>query len=102
MANVWAIHSVGNSVVTFLRNSYPQQIDGQDMPACSFELVSGGQLAGEIDETTRITLYLYRVTLDEHSRQNRRSGASSAKSSAGRRDNPCRRGSVQSRHARGS
>jgi hypothetical protein len=79
MANVWAIHSVGNSVVTFLRNSYPQQIDGQDMPACSFELVSGGQLAGEIDETTRITLYLYRITLDEHSRQTRRGGASSSR-----------------------
>lgn len=77
MANVWAIHSVGNSIVTFLRNSYPQQIGGNDMPACSFELVSGGQLAGEIDETTRITLYLYRITVDEHARQNRRPGASS-------------------------
>lgn len=78
MSNVWAIHSVGNSIVTFLRNSYPQQIGGADMPACTFDLVSGGQLAGEIDETTRITLYLYRVTVDEHARQTRRSGASGA------------------------
>lgn len=75
MANVWAIHSVGNSIVTFLRNSYPQQINGVAMPACAFELVSGGQLAGDIDESTRITLHLYRVTVNEHSRQMRRSGA---------------------------
>ena len=76
MANVWAIHSVGNSIVTFLRNSYPQQIDGVDLPACSFELLSTGQLAGEIDETTRITLYLYRLTVDEHARQQRPPGRS--------------------------
>lgn len=72
MANVFAIHSVGNSIVTFLRNTYPQQIGGVDLPACSFELVSSGQLAGEIEETTRITLYLYRVTVNEHGRQTRR------------------------------
>lgn len=76
MANVWAIHSVGNSIVTFLRNAYPQEIDGTDMPACSFEMLSTGQLAGEIDETTRITLSLYRVTVDEHTRQRRRPGRS--------------------------
>lgn len=74
MANVWAVHSVGNSIVTYLRNAYPQQIDGVDMPACSFELMSTGQLAGEIDETTRITLCLYRITADEHARQTRRPG----------------------------
>jgi hypothetical protein len=78
MANVFAIHSVGNSIVTYLRNAYPQQIDGVDLPDCSFELVSGGQLVGEIEETTRITLYLYRITVDEHQRQNRRPGASNA------------------------
>ena len=78
MANVWAIHSVGNSIVTFLRNSYPQQIGGTDMPACTFELVSGGQLAGDVEETTRITLYLYRITVNEHARQTRRPSASSA------------------------
>jgi hypothetical protein len=75
MANVFAVHSVGSSIVTFLRNTYPQQIDGRNMPACTFELTSSGQLAGEIDETTRITLYLYRVTVNEHSRQSRPPGA---------------------------
>jgi len=77
MANIWAVHSVGHSIVTFLRNAYPQQIDGVDLPGCTFELMSTGQLAGEIDETTRITLYLYRVTVDEHLRQTRRPGRSS-------------------------
>ena len=68
MANVFAIHSVGNSLVTYLRNSYPRQLAGQDMPECTFELVSSGELAGDQDEATRITLYLYRVTVNEHSR----------------------------------
>lgn len=69
MAGVFAIHSVGHSLTTFLRNTYPAQIGGVDMPACNFELISSGQLAGDVDESTRITLYLYRITLDEHSRQ---------------------------------
>lgn len=77
MANVFAIHSVGNSIAAFLRNTYPQQINGTDMPTCSFELVSSGQLAGDIDESTRVTLYLYRLTINEHSRQARRSGSES-------------------------
>jgi hypothetical protein len=71
MANVLALHSVGNSMVTYLRNSYPQQVDGIAMPPCSFELLSCSQLAGNIDETNRITLLLYRVTVNEHARQMR-------------------------------
>ncbi len=69
MANVFAIHSVGNSIVTYLRNSYPQALAGLDMPDCAFELVSSGELAGEPGDATRITLYLYRITVNEHSRQ---------------------------------
>ena len=69
MANVFAIHSVGNSIVTYLRNSYPRALAGQDMPDCSFDLVSSGELAGEPGDATRITLYLYRITVNEHSRQ---------------------------------
>ena len=68
MANVFAVHSVGSSIMTFLRNTYPTNLAGQPMPACGFELMSSGQLAGEIDETTRLTLYLYRLTVNEHSR----------------------------------
>ena len=71
MANVFAVHSVGSSIVTFLRNAYPTELASRAMPACGFELTSSGQLAGEIDETTRITLYFYRITVNEHSRQAR-------------------------------
>jgi hypothetical protein len=69
MANVFAIHSVGNSIATYLRNSYPRTVAGLDMPECAFDLVSSGELAGEADDTTRVTLYLYRVTVNEHNRQ---------------------------------
>lgn len=78
MANVFAIHSIGHSIAAFLRNTYPQQIGGAALPACAFELVSSGQLAGEIDESTRVTLYLYRITINEHSRQSHSAGASRA------------------------
>ena len=71
MANVLAIHSVGNSIATYLRNSYPTELDGLPMPACGFELISCGQLMGDIDETTRVTLLLHRVTVNEHARNNR-------------------------------
>jgi hypothetical protein len=78
MANVFAIHSVGNSIVTYLRNSYPEEIAGRAMPPCAFELLSCGQLAANNEEAaTRITLLLYRATVNEHSRQ-RRAGPSQA------------------------
>lgn len=78
MANVFAIHSVGNSIATFLRNSYRTEIDGRTMPECLFEQVSSGELAGNLaDAPTRITLFLYRVLVNEHSRQTRRVGATS-------------------------
>jgi hypothetical protein len=79
MANVFAIHSVGNSIVTYLRNSYPQALAGLDMPDCAFELVSSGELAGEPGDATRITLYLYRITVNEHSRQIHAATASTAR-----------------------
>jgi hypothetical protein len=72
MANVFAIHSVGHSIVAFLRNTYPAQIGGQNMPGCDFELVSSGQLAGDVDDTTRITLHLHRITVNEHLRRESR------------------------------
>ena len=71
MANVLAVHSVGNSIVTYLRNTYPQTVNGQAMPSCAFELFSSSQMANPPDEDTRLTLYLYRVTVNEHSRQTR-------------------------------
>ena len=72
MANVFGVHSVGSSIVTFLRNTYPGEIDGRALPACAFELVSAGQLAGELEEGNRITLFLYRISVNEHRRQSAR------------------------------
>ena len=54
-----------HSIVTFLRNTYPQEIAGQRMPACGFELISSGRLAGSIADDTHITLWLYRVTVNK-------------------------------------
>jgi hypothetical protein len=71
MANFQAVHSVGNSIITFLRNSYPPQMGDADTPDCAFALLSSGELAGPQDEGTRITLYLYKVTVNEHTRQQR-------------------------------
>jgi hypothetical protein len=82
MANVFAIHSVGNSIVTYLRNSYPRELAGLDMPDCGFELTSSGELAGEAGDATRITLYLYRITVNEHSRQLHAAAAASARPAA--------------------
>jgi Pvc16 N-terminal domain len=79
MANVFAIHSVGNSIVTYLRNSYPRELAGLEMPDCAFELVSSGELAGEPGDATRITLYLYRITVNEHSRQAQAASAAFAR-----------------------
>lgn len=71
MANIQAIHSVGNSIVTFLRNTYPATVGPQNMPGCDFALASSGELAGPIDDATRVTLYVYRITVNEHHRQQR-------------------------------
>jgi hypothetical protein len=38
------------------------------MPDCTFDLVSSGELAGEVGDATRLTLFLYRITVNEHSR----------------------------------
>ncbi|WP_431051644.1 DUF4255 domain-containing protein [Roseateles sp. L2-2] len=71
MANIQAIHSVGHSIVTYLRNTYPANSGGAAMPECDVALVSSGELAGTLDDATRLTLYLYRVTVNEHLRQHR-------------------------------
>jgi hypothetical protein len=71
MANVLAIHSVGNSIATFLRNTYPTTVAGQAMPECAFAQISSGEMAGTIDDATRITLYLYSITANEYGRQQR-------------------------------
>src|SRR2546425_2723284 len=72
MANVLAVHSAGQSLVTALRNAYPQSL--RDIHSCDFSLISSGELAKEKDIETALTLYLYRVTMNEHLRSARRPG----------------------------
>ena len=71
MANVQALHSVGNSLVTYLQNTYPAMLNGLAMPACGFALLSSGELESTPPDGTRLTLFLYRVTINEHQRQQR-------------------------------
>lgn len=75
MANIFAVHSVGESVMTFLRNTYPQQQAGRAMPNCAFEVISSGELADDLGDSARLTLYLYQVTVNQHSRQSHRPGS---------------------------
>ena len=66
MANVFAIHSVGNSIVSFLRNAYPADLRAQ-FP-CAFRLFSSGELADVGDIGPTLSLHLYRLTINEHLR----------------------------------
>lgn len=66
MANQFAIHSVGESLRKYLENSYPQKLQ-TDSP-CAFRLVSSGELVDPANFGTSLTLYLYRVTMNEHLR----------------------------------
>lgn len=66
MANVLRIHSVGNSLATFLRNTYPKELR-DDFP-CQFEVLSSGELVTPNQNDTRLTFFLHRVTTNEHLR----------------------------------
>ena len=75
MANEFAIHSVGESIVTMLDRAYPANLRAKH--PCDFRLVSTHELAtdGEPAVTT-LSLMLYRVTMDEHLRNIPRRGRS--------------------------
>lgn len=75
MANVLAVHSVMNSVVTFLRNRYPDDLRGRFGGV--FRLLASGDLETITDAETTLTLYLYRLTLDDHTRNYGRPNGSS-------------------------
>ena len=67
MANFYAINSVGDSIMQFLRNAYPQEL--RDAHPCDFRIVSSGEMAdGTDDFTTTVSLYLYRIIMNEHVR----------------------------------
>ena len=72
MANINSIHSVCNSVIQFLRNAYQaEMIDGMrlaDEYPSDFRVLSSGELKASADFGTALSLYLYRVLVNEHVR----------------------------------
>lgn len=66
MANLFAIHSVGSSLITYLDHAYEPF---RNERPCMFRLLSSGELA-ELDqpEDTMLSLFLHRVTVNEHLR----------------------------------
>lgn len=67
MANYKAIISVGDSLVTYLRNAYPAEL--RTKFPCNFQLVSSNELnRPSQDFGTAVTLFLHRVTMDQYLR----------------------------------
>jgi hypothetical protein len=66
MPNVHAVHSVGHSLVTWLRNSYPRDL--RDVTECEFLLLSSGEMGSKEERGPALSLWLYRVGQNEHLR----------------------------------
>lgn len=73
MANHLGLHSLAESIVTRLRNAYPQAL--RDRHPCSFRLMSSAAMAQVPDEGSSVlSLYLFRVSIDPHARNVRPPG----------------------------
>lgn len=81
MANLYAIHSVGASLATWLRNRYPADFTG-DL-ACAFRLLSSADLVTLDDSPGNATvgIYLHRVVPNQQIGNQRPVGASLARPS---------------------
>jgi hypothetical protein len=66
MANRLAIHSVGASLAKYLSDAYPAALRVQH--PCQFRLLSSGQMTTPDDDGAIVSLFLYRVTMNEHLR----------------------------------
>jgi len=66
MANINSIHSVGDSLVQFLRDTYPEPLRSDHV--CQFRLLSSGEYGDIEDIPTTLSVYLYRIVIDEHTR----------------------------------
>ncbi|MET1254247.1 DUF4255 domain-containing protein [Aliikangiella maris] len=66
MANLFGIHSVGDSLVQFLRDTYPEPLRSEHV--CQFRLLSSGELDAIDEIPTTLSVYLYRIAIDEHTR----------------------------------
>lgn len=64
MANVFAIHSVGQSIADYLSKTYPPTLSGPH--PCQFRVAASSELEqADPFSTTTISIYLYRVTVNE-------------------------------------
>jgi hypothetical protein len=75
MTNLKAIHTVGDSLITYLRKSF--QGEGKDatgINSCTFRLLASGELDDPQDAviSPTVSLYLFRITMNEHMRNVRR------------------------------
>lgn len=76
MANIRSIHSVCNSLVQYLHNAYeayplpmgPAGVTLQEEYPCNFRVLASGELEEASDFGTTVSLYLYRVMVNEHMR----------------------------------
>lgn len=66
MANLAGIHSVGSSVVTYLQNTYPEPLRTDH--SCEFLLLSSGEMTDTDNFGTTLSLFLHRVSINEHLR----------------------------------
>ncbi len=66
MANVLATHSVGDSLMTYLRNAFPETL--REIAPFEFNVISSAELAAESEPRNVLTLFLYRITQNEHLR----------------------------------
>jgi hypothetical protein len=66
MANLHAIHSVGHSLVTWLRNAYPAEL--REVTECEFLLLSSGEMGSKEERGPAVSLWLWRVTPNPHAR----------------------------------
>jgi hypothetical protein len=64
LANVFAIHSVGQSIADYLSKTYPPTLSGPH--PCQFRVVASAEMmqSNEFANTT-VSIYLYRITVNE-------------------------------------
>lgn len=70
MAGLHAVTSFSDSLAQFLGNTYPVEL--RDVYPCDFRVVSSNELDTEDDFGTAVTVYLYRIIVNEHLRNKRK------------------------------
>jgi hypothetical protein len=73
MANHLAVYAFTESLLAYLQQSYATDTSNPPLPAASFEVLSSGRFStpSEGIKDTSVTLYLHRITIDNHLRKTR-------------------------------